>query len=72
MKKKIVHQKKRVVKSVSSSHKVHPHFIKIIRGWFFMVAFALMLGMGGILGSYVSQQLNGSTPQVAGASIEAR
>jgi hypothetical protein len=34
-----------------------------------LVAFALMLGMGAIVGNYVNQQLNQSTPTVAGVTI---
>jgi len=34
-----------------------------------LVAFALMLGMGAVVGSYINQQLNMATPTVAGVSI---
>jgi hypothetical protein len=34
-----------------------------------LVAFALMLGMGAIVGNYINQQLNQTAPVVAGASI---
>jgi len=38
----------------------------------FVVAFALMLGMGVILGNFFKAQLDATTPQVAGVQIEAR
>jgi len=34
-----------------------------------LVAFALMLGVGAIVGNYVNQQLNQTTPTVAGVTI---
>lgn len=43
-------------------------YLVIVRGWMFVVAFALMLGVGAIVGNFISNQLNASTPQVAGAS----
>ena len=46
--------------------------LTVIRGWMFVVAFALMLGIGAIVGTYFSQLMNESTPTVAGAQIEIR
>lgn len=43
-----------------------------IRSWMFVVAFALMLGMGAIVGQFLSAKLNETTPQVAGVQIEAK
>lgn len=40
----------------------------IIRGWFFIVAFALMLGIGAMVGTLMNQMLNESTPTVAGVT----
>ena len=37
----------------------------------FVVMVALMLGIGAIVGSFMSSQMNATTPQVAGVSIEA-
>jgi hypothetical protein len=34
-----------------------------------MVLFAIMLGVGVMVGSYINNQLNGGAPVVAGASI---
>lgn len=52
-------------------HKDGTHnYLVVVRGWMFLVAFALMLGLGAMVGNFINQQLNQSTPQVAGASVE--
>jgi hypothetical protein len=38
----------------------------------FVVAFALMLGLGAMVGQFISAQIAASTPAVAGMQIEAR
>ena len=43
-----------------------------IRGWMFVVVFALMLGLGAIVGQFLSAKLNETTPQVAGIQIEVK
>jgi hypothetical protein len=45
------------------------NYLVVVRGWMLVVAFALMLGIGAIVGNFISQQLNLSTPTVAGASV---
>ena len=42
----------------------------VVHSWIFLVAFALMLGMGVVVGNFINTQLNASTPQVAGYQIE--
>ena len=42
----------------------------VVRGWMFVVAFALMLGIGAIVGTFFNQMLNESVPSVAGAQIQ--
>lgn len=39
----------------------------MVQGWMFVVAFALMLGVGAIVGTFVNQAL--SEPTVAGVSV---
>jgi len=34
--------------------------------------FALMLGVGAIIGTYINQEMNMTNPQVAGVQIEAQ
>ena len=41
-----------------------------IRGWMFVVVFSLMLGLGAIVGRFLSEKMNETTPQVAGVQIE--
>jgi len=47
-------------------------YILIVHGWIFLVAFALMLGMGVVVGNFINDQLNSSAPQVAGYQVEAK
>ena len=44
------------------------NYLVLVRGWMLVVAFALMLGVGAIVGTYVNQQMALSTPIVAGAT----
>jgi len=57
-----------------TSHKLHrkedEHYLILVRSWVFLVLFAMMLGVGVIVGSYINSQLNGGAPVVAGTSIE--
>jgi len=46
------------------------HYLVVVRSWMFLVAFAMMLGLGAMMGNFINQQLNQSTPQVAGASTQ--
>jgi hypothetical protein len=50
-------------------HQPSENYLVVVRGWMLLVAFALMLGMGTIVGNYISQQLNQTTPTVAGVTI---
>ena len=54
--------------SAHRTPKADGNYLVIVRGWMFVVAFALMLGVGAIVGNFISKELNVSTPQVAGAS----
>jgi hypothetical protein len=69
-KKKIRH-----VHKTHASHRVmHAKPVRdslvVVRGWMFVVAFALMLGIGAVVGTYFNTLINESTPTVAGAQIE--
>lgn len=70
--KKRVHKHSRA--AARSSRVTHPrkNVLMWIRSWMFVVAFALMLGMGAIVGQFLSAKLNDTTPQVAGVQIEAK
>jgi hypothetical protein len=64
LKKKIHHRAYPPTKKVS---KKEDQYIILVRSWVFLVLFALMLGIGAIVGGYINAQLNGS-PTVAGVS----
>ncbi|MDP1722080.1 MAG: hypothetical protein Q8L37_02625 [Candidatus Gottesmanbacteria bacterium] len=51
-----------------TSRATSPHYLIVVRSWMFLVAFAMMLGLGAMMGNFINNQLNQSTPQVAGAS----
>ncbi len=70
MAKKVVRRKtaKRVKthrKVVRTAHTDNDMLV-IVRGWMFVVAFALMLGIGAVAGTFVSRMLNTDVPSVAG------
>lgn len=44
------------------------NYLVVVRGWMLVVAFALMLGIGAVVGQFINTQLNASTPSVAGVS----
>lgn len=52
--------------------KPNSDYLVVVRGWMFVVAFALMLGVGAVVGTYFNRLINESVPSVAGASVEAR
>lgn len=53
-------------------HRAHArpseNYLVVVRGWMLVVAFALMLGIGALVGQFINTQLNASTPTVAGVS----
>lgn len=67
MKKKLAHRTHHR-HSVVRAHRAQPHYLVVVKGWMFLVAFAMMLGLGAMVGNFINQQLNQSTPQVAGAT----
>jgi len=62
--------KKRSVRRVHhqpTHHKARTsqNYLVVVRSWMFVVAFALMLGLGAMVGQFISAQLAASTPTVA-------
>jgi hypothetical protein len=43
-------------------------YLVVVRSWMLVVAFALMLGIGAMVGQFINTQLDASTPTVAGVS----
>jgi hypothetical protein len=74
MKKKIAVKKTAVkkssVKRLTKKADRDDHYVILVRSWVFMVLFALMLGVGVIVGNYINNQINGGSPTVAGFSTE--
>lgn len=46
------------------------NYFVMVRGWMFIVMFAIMLGVGAVIGTYLNTLMDASTPQVAGISTE--
>jgi hypothetical protein len=67
MKKKIVRRTHHHKVSHKRQH-ASENYLVVVRGWMLVVAFALMLGVGAIVGNFINQQLDASTPVVAGVS----
>jgi hypothetical protein len=61
-----VHHRK-TVKAVKA--KPAADTLVMVQGWMFVVAFALMLGIGAIVGTYVNKVMNENVPTVAGVSV---
>lgn len=70
MKKKLHRKPAKVVRTKSAKPK--ESLLVLIRSWMLLVMFALMLGLGAVVGTYFNQKSTESTPTVAGASIEVR
>jgi hypothetical protein len=69
---------KKKVRHVHKAHTTHKvvrakpvqDALVVVKGWMFVVAFALMLGIGAVVGTYFNNLMNENTPAVAGAQIE--
>ena len=74
MKKKTVRRSKvsRATRRVSAAPAGRKNYLLLLKSWMFVVMFALMLGVGGIIGAYINQEMNIANPQVAGIQIEAQ
>ena len=54
----------------SHSYKPSGEFVTVVKAWTFIVALALMLGLGTIVGNSLNSYYYNDNPQVAGASTE--
>lgn len=59
---------KKAHRAVTRHAKPAEQYLVAVRGWMLVVAFALMLGVGAIVGNYINTQMNLATPSVAGAT----
>jgi hypothetical protein len=65
MAKKKTHHKK-VTHTTRVAKPIESYFV-VVRSWMLLVMFALMLGLGAVVGTYLNQQSAASAPVVAGA-----
>lgn len=65
--KKRTHRKTHARKSASNER-----YLVVVRSWMIVVVFALMLGVGAVVGTFLNEKLSETTPQVAGVSVEAK
>ena len=70
MKKKIVRRTPKAVRPAKKTEK--KGFLFMLKSWMFVVMVALMLGIGAIIGNFLSLEMSANNPQVAGVSIEAQ
>ncbi|OGG23963.1 hypothetical protein A3A79_02050 [Candidatus Gottesmanbacteria bacterium RIFCSPLOWO2_01_FULL_43_11b] len=59
------HHRARVVRTKPSEN-----YLVVVRSWMLVVLFAIMLGVGAVVGTFLNTQLNVSSPQVAGVEVE--
>jgi len=50
--------------------KTREDYLVVVRSWMFVVAFALMLGLGAMVGQFISANIDASTPVVAGVTTQ--
>lgn len=68
--KHVVHHKHHLTKSVRTP-KSRESYLVVVRSWMLLVMFALMLGLGAVVGTYLNAQ-SANTPAVAGVQIQAK
>ncbi|MBI3577100.1 hypothetical protein HY086_03640 [Candidatus Gottesmanbacteria bacterium] len=64
---RVHHRRSSAVRARQASQ---PQYLVLVRGWMFLVMFALMLGLGAVVGTAVSKNFNQDKPEVAGVQIE--
>jgi len=72
MKKKHVSHRKHHHSAVIHAHKPKEGYLVIVRSWMLLVMFALMLGLGAVVGTYLNAQSEANTPTVAGVQVEVK
>ena len=72
MKKKRVTQKKHQVAHTARTKRPKEGYLVVVRSWMLLVMFALMLGLGAVVGTYLNAQSAANDPAVAGVQVEAQ
>jgi len=65
MKKRTARKTRKTTRAKKSSGQPESYLV-VVRSWMLLVMFALMLGLGAVVGTYLNQQQTGA-PVVAGA-----
>ena len=69
--KHVVHHKHSATRSVRAA-KPQESYLVVVRSWMLLVMFALMLGLGAVVGTYLNAQAAANTPIVAGVQTQAK
>jgi hypothetical protein len=69
--KHVVHHKHHVSRSGHAS-KPKESYLVVVKSWMLLVMFALMLGLGAVVGTYLNAQSAANTPIVAGVQTQAK
>lgn len=72
MKKKHTAHKVRRSSHPARTGKAKEGYLVVVRSWMLLVMFALMLGLGAVVGTYLNEQSAANDPAVAGVQVEAR
>jgi hypothetical protein len=72
MKKKHVSHKKHHITRTTRARKPKEGYLVVVRSWMLLVMFALMLGLGAVVGTYINAQSAANDPAVAGVQIEVK
>lgn len=72
MKKKHTSRKAHHTSRPARTGKVREGYLVVVRSWMLLVMFALMLGLGAVVGTYLNEQSAANDPAVAGVQVETR
>ena len=72
MKKRHASHRKHHSHRVIRAQRPKESYLVIVRSWMLLVMFALMLGLGAVVGTYLNAQLEANNPSVAGVRVEAK
>ncbi len=70
-KKRITHKKHHVIRATRTKRPAEGYLV-VVRSWMLLVMFALMLGLGAVVGTYLNAQSAVNDPAVAGVQVEAK
>lgn len=70
MKRKHITHRKHHTSGVLRARRPKEGYLVIVRSWMLLVMFALMLGLGAVVGTYLNAQSAAENPSVAGVQVE--